>query len=92
VSGYVVVSDETERDTTASKGLFVACPEGLSVIGGGYDTLGVAPEGVLAVTSAPIVDIGGWRVTVAAASEAPEAWSLRVYAICIAAAPASSAP
>jgi hypothetical protein len=87
-----VVSDQTERDTSAAKGLFVACPEGFAVIGGGYDMLGVPPAGVLAVTSVPIVDLGGWRVTAGVSSDVSEVWALRVYAICITMPTASSAP
>jgi hypothetical protein len=87
-----VVSDQTERDATASKGLFVACPEGLAVIGGGYDMLGATPEGVMAVTSAPIVDLGGWRVTAGVSTDVTSDWALRVYVICIAMPGGSPAP
>jgi hypothetical protein len=73
--------DVTSPSTsTTSKSVFLACPAGKRLIGGGARVNGGSPR-VALLTSFPDDD-NIWRASAGETTATGASWSLRVYAIC----------
>ena len=93
VSGYQVVSAQSESHSGASKQVFAVCPEGKQVLGGGanlfYNVSPLVPEPQLVVSSNVPTTMGDgtsafrrWLVGAQEITPTDEDWSVSAWAIC----------
>ncbi len=84
LSGYEVVTSETQVDSNSSKQLRVACPTGRKALSGGWsvlDSTGGILEGS-ATYSAPSWDGTEWMVNARNLSTYASTWKLQVRVLC----------
>ena len=77
ISGLELVADATPLDGVVEKVIFVPCPAGKKVIGGGH----ASQAGVDIQQSAPRGDLSGWDAS--GFNNGAGAWQLSAYAICV---------